>query len=173
MKKTLLVIGILSIIFLTGCGIFKIDGWVWPEDLEFITLIEELDTPRKISCYMIENFEYEAHYLWTPTPYFFWKRGKGDCNDLETFARFVANWHGYETYRIRIFWSGTIEKHCIAVYVEDDGLSFTDCQYYFNDYGYFFNTFRQIVERDCKYHPGYELKRFVVYDYWGNKVEKE
>ncbi|MBA7573778.1 hypothetical protein ES708_15576 [subsurface metagenome] len=57
--------------------------------------------------------------------------------------------------------------------MEDDGLSFTDCQYYSNNYGYFFNTFRQIAEFDCEYYFGYELKSFVVYDYAMNVVEME
>lgn len=172
MKKALLIISILSIIFLTGCGIFSLDGWIWPEDdLEFMAMIEELKTPQEISDYMVKNFEYELHRLWTPTPYFLWKRGKGDCNDFDAFARFVANWHGYETYQIRIYYSGNSEKHCIAIYTENDGLSFTDCQYYFNNYGYFFDTFREIVEFDCKYFPDKKLKKYIVRDYKNNIVE--
>ncbi|MBA7573780.1 hypothetical protein ES708_15578 [subsurface metagenome] len=130
MKKALLIIFILSMIFLAGCGTFKIDGWVWPEDdLDFMALVEELDTPQKISDYMMENFEYELHNLWTPTPYFLWKRGKGDCNDFATFGIFIANYHSYETYQIIIKFKGQNIGHAIAIYVEDDGLSFTDCHY--------------------------------------------
>ncbi|GAJ14905.1 unnamed protein product, partial [marine sediment metagenome] len=111
MKKALLIIFILSIIFLAGCsGIFNLNGWIWPDDLEFMALIEELDTPQKISDYMRENFIYKANVIYAPDPYTLWKTGEGDCNDLETFARFVANWHGYETYQIKIYYSGTFEK---------------------------------------------------------------
>ena len=168
MKKVLLIISILSIIFLAGCGVFDLDGWVWPEDdLEFMTLIEELDTPQKISDYMMENFEYELHNLWTPTPYFLWKRGKGDCNDFATFGIFIAHYHGYETYQIIISYSDTSIKHMIAVYVEEE-LSFTDNGLY--HYG--FDSFREIVEFDCKYYFwSKELKKYIVKDYENNIVE--
>jgi len=176
MKKTLLIIFILSIIFLAGCGLFNLNYFIMPNDAEFLALIEELDTPEKICRYMQENFAWEYHFS-AYSPYQMWlanaKTKAGDCNDFACFGVFIAHYHGYETYQIKIHYSGTIEKHCIAVYVEDDGLSFTDCQYYLNNYGYFFNTFRQIVEFDCKYYPGCELKRFVVYDYAMNVVEME
>lgn len=173
MKKALLIISILSIIFLAGCGLFNLNGWPWPEDdLEFMAMVEKLNTPQEIADYMRDNFTYEEHKFYTPDPYTLWKTEKGDCNDFATFGIFIAHWHGYEIYLIKIYYSGTFEKHCIAVYVEDDGLSFTDCQYYFNNYGYWFDTFRKIVEFDCKYFPNKELKKYVVSDYKNNIVEE-
>ncbi|MBA7552545.1 hypothetical protein ES705_45113 [subsurface metagenome] len=167
MKKALLIISILSIIFLTGCGIFKIDGWIWPEDdLEFMDMVEELNTPQKVSDYMMENFEYELHNLWTPTPYFLWKRGKGDCNDFATFGVFIAHYHGYETYQIIISYIDASTKHMIAVYVEEE-LSFTDNR----SYHYGFDSFREIVEFDCKYFPDKEIKKYIVKDYENNIIE--
>ncbi len=168
MKKALLIIFILSIIFSAGCCLFNLDGWVWPEDdLEFMAVVKGLDTPQKISDYMMENFEYELHDLWTPSPYFLWKRGKGDCNDFATFGAFVANYHNYETYLIKIFYKGTYKKHALAVYVEEE-LSFTDNRVY--HYG--FNSFKEIVEFDCKYYFWFkELKKYIVSDYENNIVE--
>ena len=90
---------------------------------------------------------------------------------MSTFGVWVVHWHDYEAYQIMIFWNGNFEKHRIAVYTEDDGLSFTDNQYYFNNYGYFFDTFREIVEFDCNYFPDKELRKYIVYDYWNNEVE--
>jgi hypothetical protein len=173
MKKALLIISILSILFLTGCGLFNLDGWLWPEDdLEFMTMVKELDTPQKISDYMMSNFTYKEHKIYAPDPYTLWKTEKGDCNDFSTFGVFIAHWHGYETYQIEIYYSGTIKKHWIAVYIEEDKMSFTDNQYYFNNYGYFFDTFREIVEFDCKYFPDKELRKYTVNDYENNIVEE-
>ena len=121
---------------------------------------------------MQANFTYELHAIYAPDPYTLWKTKKGDCNDFSTFGVFIAHWHGYETYQIEIYYSGTIKKHWIAVYTEDDGLSFTDNQYYFNNYGYFFDTFREIVEFDCKYFPDKELRKYSVKDYENNIVEE-
>jgi len=138
-----------------------------------MAMVEELDTPQKISDYLIENdFEYEVHAIYAPDPYTLWKTKRGDCNDFSTFGVFIAHWHGYETYLIKILYNGTFEKHWIAIYKEDDGFSFTDCQYYFNNYGYFFDTFRKIVEFDCKYFPDKKLKKYIVKDYENNIVEE-
>jgi len=177
MKKALLIIiSILSIMFLAGCGVFNLNGWVCPDDLEFIEVIEELNTPQKISDYMKENFIYEAHALWTPNPYTLWKTKKGDCNDFSTFGVFVANWHGYETYQIQIFYKGTLWRHYIAIYVEDGGLSFTDNQFY-NRYlpdTYRFDTFEEIVEYDGTLRViGWPVwKKYIVRDYKNNIVEE-
>jgi len=177
MKKALLIISILLIFFLTGCsGIFNLNGWICPDDLEFMAMVKELDTPRKISDYMIDNFTYKRHALWSPNPYTLWKTGKGDCNDFSTFGVFVASYHDYETYQIRIYYSGTVWKHFIAVYVEDGGLSFTDNQYY-NLYlpgSYRFNTFKEIVDYDgiLRITGWPEWSNYIVYDYNMDVIEK-
>jgi len=170
-KLTVLVAIILIVGLLSGCGIFNLDGWVWPDDLEFLACIKELDTPRKIGDYMYENFTCESHPLWTLSPYKLWKIKKGDCDDMSNFGDFAAHRHGYETYQIKIIFDRTFLRHCIAVYVEDDGLSFTDCKWYSDNYGCFFDTFREVVDFDCVYHPDYKLKKYIVYDYWNNEVE--
>ena len=167
MKKAFLIISILSIIFLTGCGIFDLSSFVIPDNLYFMTEIGELDTPRKISDYMLDKFTYQKHAYYAPSPFQLWLTKNGDCNDFATFGIFVAHWNRYETYQIKIYYSGTIWKHFIAVYVEDDGLSFTDNQYYFNYYGHWFNTFREIVEFDGMFRiTGWpEWSKYIVYYY--------
>ncbi len=173
MKKILLIIGILSIIFLAGCGTFNLDGWIWPDDIEFMACIGELDTPEKIGGYMLENFTYKAHIFYAPSPYKLWLTKKGDCNDFATFGVFVANYHSYETYQIKIFYYGTSYNHRIAVYIEDEGMSFTDNGYYFNNWDNWFDTFREIVDFDCSELPDdLELKKYIVYDYENNFVEE-
>lgn len=174
MKKALLIIGILSVIFLTGCsGIFNLNGFIVPEPgkAEFMTIVEKLDTPQKISDYMLENFTYQKHTFYAPSPYQLWLTKNGDCNDMSTFGVFMADYHGYETYQIQIFYKGTLWRHCIAVYVEEGGMSFTDNWYYFNNWGDWFETFKEIVEFDCKYFLGKELKKYIVKDYENNIVK--
>lgn len=159
MKKIILLIIIL--VFLTGCGIFNLDGWVWPDDPEFLALIQELDTPYKISQYMRNNFTIEVHYYYAPNPYTLWKTGKGDCNDFATFGIFIANYHGYETYQIHIITQGDKESHFVAVYVENT-LSYTDGMYYLKG----FASFKEIA-----FNSICNLSKYIVYDYWNNKLE--
>jgi len=173
MKK--IIILILLTVFLSilsGCGFYNLSNFTLPDDLEFLAVIEELDSPQKIGDYMQANFIYELHAIYAPDPYTLWKTKKGDCNDFSTLGVFIAHWHDYETYLVKILYDNTLEKHWIAVYTEDDGLSFTDNQYYFNNYGYFFDTFREIVEFDCKYFPDKELRKYSVKDYENNIVEE-
>lgn len=173
MKRGILIVSILSIIFLIGCGSFNLDGWIWPDDDEFIVCIEGLNTPRKISIYMLKNFTYEVHTISSPSPYILWKTGIGDCSDMATFGIFASNWHGGETYYIIIFYINDPVKHMIAVYVEDEGLSFSDNQthsFYLKET--YFDTFREIVEFDCEYYPDKKLKSYIVYDYWDDVVEE-
>lgn len=171
MKKALLIISILSIIFLAGCGTFDLDGWVCPDDIDFIATIDKLKTPQDISTYMVENFTYEIHDFYAPDPYTLWKTKKGDCNDFATFGIFIADYHGYETYLIKIFYKGAFEKHVIAVYVEGDGLSFTDNRLYFNNDGFYFNLFKEVVDWDSDNITFLDWRKYIVYDYWDNKVE--
>jgi len=177
-RKVLLLVLVISLIsILTGCGemAFYLSGWVWPEDLDFITTIEGLKTPQEISDYMIDNFYHETHAFWTPSPYTLWKTKKGDCNDFATFGAFVAHWHDYETYLIKMIYIKSCWEHWLAVYVEDDGLSYTDNQSYriydyLNDI-YGFNSFKGIVDFACLHHPEWKLKKYIVYDYESRIVE--
>jgi len=177
-RKVLLLVLVISLIsILTGCGemAFYLNGWVWPEDLDFITTIERLKTPQEISDYMIDNFYHETHAFWTPSPYTVWKTKKGDCNDFATFGAFVAHWHGYETYLIKMIYIKSCWEHWLAVYVEDDGLSYTDNQSYriydyLNDI-YGFNSFKGIVDFACLHHPEWKLKKYIVYDYESRIIE--
>ena len=110
--KKLIILFILLTIFLSGCSILESD------DLKFITLVKELDTPQKISDYMICNFTYEYHASYID-PYILWKTKKGDCSDFAVFAQFIANFHGYKTYKIFINFKGTSTcPHVLAIYSE-------------------------------------------------------
>ncbi len=164
MKKVILLSIIL--IFLTGCGIFDLNDWTTPDDEEFLTCIKGLDTPEKIGNYMLENFTYEIHDFYAPDPYTLWKIKKGDCNDFATFGVFIADYHGYETYQIKIYYN-TFYKHYVAVYVEAIWYSVTNGRYYY----FGFDTFREIVDYVCDMGDK-EWRKYIVYDYWNDVVEE-
>lgn len=136
---------LILVIFLSSCG-------TTPDNGEFIACISELNTPEKIGDYMLENFEYEIHDWYTLSPYELWKTKKGDCDDFSAFGVFVADYHGYETWQIKIY-DNTWYKHYVAVYNEDMWYSITDNRnYYFG-----FDTFREIV--DYVYDKGKRMEK--------------
>ena len=167
MKKIILLI--LILILLTGCsGVYNLNIFVLPGDTGFIEVVKSLRTPQEISDYMMRNFTYEKHGLYTPDPYTLWKTGRGDCNDMSTWGCFVANYHNYKTWQIRIFYpNDPFWQHWIAIYKEDIWLSFTDNQYYHPINA---TSFREIVEYDSYYLTGKIWIKFIVYDYWNNIV---
>jgi len=162
MKRIFLLIMIL--ILLTGCsgnGIYNMNNFVIPDDLEFLAVVESLDTPYKIGQYMKNNFTIEVHYYYAPDPYTLWKTKKGDCNDFATFGTFIAHYHGYETYQIHIITQGDKESHFVAVYIEDM-LSYIDGMCYLRG----FTSFEEIVNNSiCNY------SKYIVYDYDMNIIE--
>lgn len=161
MKK--IILSIVILIFLTGCGLYNLGNFVLPDDSEFLALIEELDTPKKIGNYMVENFIYEFHDLYALDPYTLWKVKKGDCNEFVTFGTYIANYHGYTTYQLGIFYKNL--KHRIAIYKENN-YSIINNQYYHSD----FNTFEEIVGFDSDSRDKIWSK-YIVYDYWNDIIE--
>lgn len=157
MKKIILLAMIL--VFLVGCG-------TPPDNGEFMACIEKLDTPEKIGDYMLENFEYEVHDFYTLEPYELWKTKKGDFDDFSAFGVFVADYHGYITWQIKIY-DDTWYKYYVAVYDEDIWYGITDNR----DYYYGFDTFREIVDHVCEIRDKVWI-RYVVYDYWDDVVEE-
>jgi len=157
-------------LLLSGCGIYNLDGFVVPNDTHFLKCIESLDTPQKISEYMVANFTYEKHLYYAYDPYTLFVEEYGDCNDFAAFGTFVANYHGYETYQIHINF-GTIESHYLCVYVENEYIThpytFTDNRRYYK----YFYTFRSIVECSDS-HTGMEWKSYKVYNYDNEIIEK-
>lgn len=178
--KKLLVLSILLIIFLSGCGIYNLDFFTLPDDNEFLALVQELDTPEKIGQYMLDNFTYEFHNFYAPNPHTLWQIQEGDCNDFATFAVFIANYHGYETYQIEIIYKFETIHHWIAIYLENDGYSITDNQYYFSGYPSIidnqlcypsFNSFKQIVKFDSL-RKNKVWSKYIVYDYDMNIIQR-
>jgi len=170
MKKIVLISLILfTLLVLSGCGIFTLNGWITPADDDFIACIEELDTPQEIGNYMQGNFTYQYHSIYAPDPYQLWLTKNGDCNDMATFATWVANYHGYKTYQIEIFYRGTYMRHWVGVYDEGNkGYSITNNQYY----DCWFDNFKDIVDYSS-YLVGKTWTKFFVYDYWDDIIKIE
>jgi len=153
-----IIILLLILILLSGCGIYNLNNFVLPDDIEFLAVVESLNTPYKISEYMVENFTYKLSPFIAKTPYELWKIGEGDCNDFSTWGVFIADYHGYETWQVEIHLKNTLMTHFIAVYNEGS-YSFTDNQYYYSGY----NTFEEIVIESCK-NIGYELSYYKKHE---------
>ena len=160
-----IIISLLIIISLAGCGICNLNTFTLPNGIQFIECVDSLDTPQKISDYMVANFTYEKHLYYAYDPYTLFVEEYGDCNDFAAFGTFVANYHGYTTYQIEINF-GTIKTHYLSVY--DEGLyTFTDNRRYYK----YFYTFRSIVE--CSdLHTGMEWKSYTVLNYDNQIIEK-
>jgi len=164
MKKIILLI--LILILLTGCnGIYNLTVFVLPNDIGFMALVEELDTPEKICQYMADNFTYEQHdHLLTP--YQLYITRKGDCDDFSEFSIWIANYHGYETYQIKILYLKPIYPmdtwHAITVYKEYNYFTVSENQWYW-DWVYFrdFRSIMSVFNGWIKY---------IVYDYNKNIV---
>jgi len=171
MKK--IILSIIILIFLTGCsGLYNISNFVLPDDLEFLNIIESLQTPKEICQYMLANFGIEEHPYTTLTPYELFLNKKGDCGDFSLFAVFIANYHDYETYQILIkvypWVFGYPMKHIIGVFKEENGYSISDERYYIGGIGKYKNTFKEIM--DFNFSETWES--YIVYNYDMNIVEK-
>lgn len=166
MKKIILLSIIL--IFLTGCsGLYNLSNFILPNDSKFLDLIEDLDTPKKICKYMEDNFSQKLNIFNPLTPYQLFLIKKGDCDDFSNFAVFFANWHGYETWQIKIYHKNSIIKHFIAVYKEDGKYNFSEGQcYIFREA----TNFEEIVKYDCCL-QNKDWSKYIIYDYDMNIIE--
>ncbi|MFA5360816.1 MAG: hypothetical protein WC320_02545 [Candidatus Paceibacterota bacterium] len=173
-----LMILMMAATFLNGCccflgaenGWYDISNFVMPDDSEFIAEIEELTAPWLIAAYMETNFEYQLSGC-AKSPYLLWKTKKGDCNDFALFGVYVASYHGYDAYLVRIFFEDSDTRHWLGVYWEEVfGLySYTSNQFF--SY-YVLKDIGGVVENYCKIHQKNWMK-YEVYDYRMNLVEEK
>ena len=170
--KKLLVLFIILTIFLSGCSLLNLNDFVLPNDIEFINTIKTLDTPEKICNYMKDNFICEPHVFYILNPYQLYITQKGDCDDFANFSIFISNYHGYETFLIKICYKNYAINHYLAIYKENDLYNFSDNQNYFPVN---YDNFSNIVKLDSQWiydSYGYIWSSYVVYDYWNNIVEQ-
>jgi len=131
-------------------------------DENFISIKNTLDTPQKISYYMIDYFTYKIHNgIWNPYELFLNKWG--DCADFATFGCYIAHFNGYETYQVSEILQGS-NGHLIAVYrLDNDQYVYTDNQYYIDqDYDYYWETGKE------KYF--YSIEEIIEYEknFWSD-----
>lgn len=167
MKKLLILFVILAI-SLSGCGVINLNNFVLPDDIQFINVMKELNTPRKISQYMLDNFTYKETTFYNLTPYELWLTKEGDCNDFRTFACFIARYHNYETYHILIYFEGTSDHHILAVFLESGQYTYSNNRFY---HPLFASSFNEIVLDFFTYYSK-EFKSYKVYDYNMNLIEE-
>lgn len=166
MRRLFLITIILSL--LTGCGVYNfvipVDmEFVIPDDAEFIAMRESLKTPEEILTYMRDNFVYAAYgYTYTLDPYTLWKIKEGDCDDLSNFAVFIANYHGYSTWQITLFWDWNDKLHRIAVFKEGDLYSLSSNLEYQSGYTSIADVLSGWIE---------SLERYIIYDYRMTVIE--
>lgn len=163
MKKLIIILMGFTLIFLSGCGICNLTNFTIPDDIKFMETVEKLSTPQEISDYMVENFTYKANPFSAISPYQLYTGRVGDCNDFTSFATYVANYHGYETWQILIFYKDF--KHQVAVCSEYNCFSFID-QYYHCC----FSKFSDIVNFDSE-GRSIDWIKYIVYDYNNNIIE--
>lgn len=157
--KKLLIIGLLLMVLLTGCGTFN--GFVMPDDSEFIAIVESLTTPKEICQYMKDNFTYET-VPGLSTPYELFLMKVGNCNDFAYFGRYIAHQHGYETYWVRIFFTIGITTHVMGIYVEDGKYNYSSNTNYYPIQA---DSFEDCVLDYFPCPSGKELLKYDVYDY--------
>lgn len=153
MKKIIILLSII-LIFLTGCGgIYNQGNFVLPNDIEFLNLIKELNTPEKTCKYMEDNFEYENNLV-TLTPYQLLLIKRGNCDDFSNFATFFPHCNKYETWQILIefpFYEYEDHRyHMIGVFKEGDYYNISENMLY--------------VECFCKNFRG--IMNFYLYRDW-------
>ena len=171
-KVTLLIV---ALIFLSGCSdVYNLSNFVVPDDLEFIEVIEGLNTPKKICEYMGDNFTPSDMPWWQSfSPYVVWvnnvKTKFGDCNDYGTFGIFVANWHGYEVAQILLWYKNEMNGHMIWTFVENGKINYASNYIYRPIQA---DTFKQVVDYQMALGTK-TLKCYLVYDYYMNFVESE
>ena len=157
MKKFLkIIISFLIIILLTGCGIYSLDGFVVPNDIQFTECVNSLDTVPKIAQYMEDNFIYQVRYT-ALSPYSMWINEHGDCNDYAAFGVYVAKYHGIETYQVLITYANQMTTHVNAVYKVGELWHITDCWTHYAA----FRTIKEAMEFHALYN-GRDMKKYKI-----------
>ena len=147
--------------------IFVFSGCIFGVTNEFMQLVYQLDTPIKIASWLEDNITHEIHDIpYAITPQQLYYSRKGDCDDMSGFGEYIADYHGYTTYEILIYYSDTLETHQIVVYEEERFSYMTNWTYVYG-----FDTFLEIVWDNDRMNP-YNWETYKVFDYEGNIIER-
>jgi len=122
--KKLLIYGMMLffVIFLVSCSGITTpttvpdDGGMDEYDPQFISLLNELNTPLKLMDYLLDNMQYKMTDV-AYTPYEFYLKKEGDCGDYATFNCYVLHYNDYEVYWVYIIFANpNMHPHAIAVF---------------------------------------------------------
>jgi len=130
--KKLFVLGIALFfcLFFAGCSwittllIVPDNGGMDEYDPQFISLLNELDTPSKLL-----NFLSTCHYKKHSgkyTPYEFYIKKEGDCVDYGIFSCYVLHYHDYIVYSVPLLFLNESACHLLTVFEYKD----TDADWY-------------------------------------------
>jgi len=168
--KKLFVLGIALFfcLFFVGCSwvtaptIIPDNGGMDEYDPQFISLLNELDTPpSKLMSYLKDSTQYGIH-IGIYTPYDFFLKKEGDCADYGVFSCYVLHYHNYVAYSVRIDFFNVFSDHVITIFAHGyiSGRNIYPTGY--------FNTLDTI--EDCVYNftkwpegEGYTVKSYEVY----------
>ena len=131
MKKLFVLVMVLFFcLFYAGCSWVTIppvipdNGGMDEYDSEFISLLNELNTPLKLL-----NFLSTCHYKehdGAYTPYEFYNKREGDCVDFSIFSCYILHYHDYKVYSVSIFFLNESEGHLLTIFEYKD----TDTDWY-------------------------------------------
>jgi len=130
--KKLFVLGMVLFfcLFYAGCSwvttppVIPDNGGMDEYDSEFISLLNELNTPLKLL-----NFLSTCHYKehdGAYTPYEFYNKREGDCVDFSIFSCYILHYHDYKVYSVSIFFLNESEGHLLTIFEYKD----TDTDWY-------------------------------------------
>jgi len=130
--KKLFVLGIALFfcLFFVGCSwvtapLFIPDNGGMDEyDVQFISLLNELNNPLELLCFLstCHYKEHDGAY----TPYEFYINKEGDCVDFSIFSCYVLHYHDYNVYSVPIFFLNESAGHLLTVFEYKD----TDADWY-------------------------------------------
>jgi len=139
---------------ISGVGLYQ-------EDTQFVNLLYQLDSPKKICDYMEKYINYKV--LNGPhSAYQTYLSKEGDCADHAVFANNIAHFHGYKSNHVHIEWTNDI-YHAIVAYDWGDHYTYSSTQLYVSQS---FNSIEACVNH-CTSRFGYILSDYEVYD-WDN-----
>jgi len=111
------------LLFLIGCvgnlsNLFLLtvpdDGGMDEYDPNFISLIKNLNTPEKLSSWLKNNTTFKNNFG-SLTPYEFYLKREGDCNDYKIFNCYVLHYNGYNVNQLNVKFNN-LTGHGLAIF---------------------------------------------------------
>jgi uncharacterized protein YxeA len=135
MKRIFLILITLSLvtILFSGCdGIITSINQNNEDYSQFLSLVDSLDTPKKIEKWLQDNTEWESDDV-KCTAYKFYLIRKGDCAEYAYFINYVLHHHDYESYFVGINNKDSPVGHALTV--------FKNKNYQIHQYNFFSNFY--------------------------------